>query len=74
MKRLPSRSVRALAPASFVLRLTADPPVRTEEDADELAGDEVAAIQPFHPDFTYPIFGDKETIFGYRNPDIKVRT
>lgn len=48
-------------------------PARTEEDADELAGDEVAAIQPFHPDFTYPIFGDKETIFGYRNPEIKVR-
>lgn len=29
-------------------------------------------IEPFHPEFTYPIFGDQEKIFGYKNLDIKL--
>lgn len=29
-------------------------------------------IEPFHPDFTYPIFGDQEKIFGYKGLDIKL--
>lgn len=27
----------------------------------------------FNPEFTYPIFGDKEKIFGYKGLDIQVR-
>ncbi|KAL1410315.1 histone acetyltransferase 1 [Vanrija albida] len=46
--------------------------IRSEEDAEVLADDEVQAIEPFHPDFTYPIFGDKEKIFGYRGLEIKL--
>jgi hypothetical protein len=41
-------------------------------DADVLEGDEVVTQEPFSPAFTYPIFGEKETIFGYRGLDIKV--
>lgn len=26
----------------------------------------------FNPEFTYPIFGDKEKIFGYKGLDIQV--
>lgn len=47
------------------------PSVRSSEDAEAL-GDDDAAIQPFHPDFTYPIFGEQEKIFGYKGLDIKV--
>lgn len=47
--------------------------MRALEDADALSGEEeLAAIEPFHPDFTYPIFGEQEKIFGYRGLDIKV--
>jgi histone acetyltransferase 1 len=27
---------------------------------------------PFHPDYTYPIFGDAETIYGYKGLAIKL--
>ncbi|KAF2862363.1 histone acetyltransferase type B catalytic subunit [Piedraia hortae CBS 480.64] len=30
------------------------------------------AAGPFNPKFTYPIFGDEETIFGYRDLDISL--
>ncbi|KAE8350102.1 histone acetyltransferase type B catalytic subunit [Aspergillus coremiiformis] len=30
-------------------------------------------ISSFHPQFTYPIFGDKETIFGYKGLIIRLR-
>ena len=29
-----------------------------------------ATIHKFHPDYTYPIFGDAETIYGYK--DLKI--
>ncbi|CAG8817686.1 9437_t:CDS:2, partial [Racocetra persica] len=29
-------------------------------------------VKEFSPEFTYPIFGDKEQIFGYKNLSIKV--
>lgn len=32
----------------------------------------VDAVEPFHPTFTYPIFGDKEKIFGYKQLQIEV--
>ena len=31
------------------------------------------AISTFHPQFTYPIFGDEEQIFGYQNLRINLR-
>jgi len=46
--------------------------VRSPIDADILEGDELVTQEPFSPAFTYPIFGEKETIFGYRGLDIKV--
>ncbi len=39
-----------------------------EEDPSELD-----LVEPFGPKFTYPIFGDKETIFGYKGLNIEVR-
>ncbi|EJT46988.1 hypothetical protein A1Q1_04231 [Trichosporon asahii var. asahii CBS 2479] len=43
-----------------------------EEDAEQLHGEDRVVIEPFHPDFTYPIFGDQEKIFGYKGLDIKL--
>jgi hypothetical protein len=48
--------------------------VRSPIDVDVLEGDELVTSEPFSPAFTYPIFGEKETIFGYRGLDIKVRS
>ena len=48
--------------------------MRSPIDADILEGDELVTSEPFSPAFTYPIFGEKEQIFGYRGLDIKVRT
>lgn len=48
--------------------------VRSHEDAGRLAGKEVTVVEPFHPAFTYPIFGEKEVAFGYKNLDIQVST
>jgi histone acetyltransferase 1 len=31
-------------------------------------------LEPFHPAFTYPIFGDKEVIFGYKGLKVRVST
>lgn len=47
--------------------------MRAPPDAAVLEGDERVVIEPFHPDFTYPIFGDQEKIFGYEGLEIKVR-
>ena len=30
-------------------------------------------LSTFHPRFTYPIFGDEERIFGYKNLNIHLR-
>lgn len=30
-------------------------------------------LSSFHPQFTYPIFGDEERIFGYRNLKLNLR-
>ncbi|KAJ9101913.1 hypothetical protein QFC19_004994 [Naganishia cerealis] len=29
-------------------------------------------LEPFHPTFTYPIFGDKEAIFGYKGLKVRI--
>ncbi|BEI83453.1 hypothetical protein CcaverHIS002_0400570 [Cutaneotrichosporon cavernicola] len=46
--------------------------VRTEADDALLVGADRVAVEPFHPTFTYPIFGDQEKIFGYRDLSIKL--
>lgn len=33
---------------------------------------EARALLPFQPTFTYPIFGEKEMIYGYKNLQIEV--
>ena len=53
--------------------ITALTSVRALDDADQLHGEEVQTIEPFHPAFTYPIYGEKEAIFGYKDLEIKVR-
>lgn len=36
-------------------------------------GDSPRLLSTFHPQFTYPIFGEEERIFGYQKLDIKLR-
>lgn len=36
--------------------------------------DEPVKSTTFNPEFTYPIFGDHETAFGYKGLSIKVNT
>ncbi|OCF58050.1 histone acetyltransferase type B catalytic subunit [Kwoniella mangroviensis CBS 10435] len=47
--------------------------VRDPEDEDVLYAQEKRAIEPFHPTFTYPIFGEREKIFGYKGLDIQLQ-
>ncbi|KEP53741.1 histone acetyltransferase type B catalytic subunit [Rhizoctonia solani 123E] len=44
--------------------------VRTARDTGVLTEDERSLVEEFHPTFTYPIFGEKETIYGYA--DLKI--
>ncbi|RXW24202.1 hypothetical protein EST38_g1683 [Candolleomyces aberdarensis] len=45
--------------------------VRAKEDKEVLAEDE--SYQNFHPAFTYPIYGEDETIYGYKDLAIDLR-
>ena len=36
-------------------------------------GDRIKTLSTFNPQFTYPIFGDEERIFGYKDLDIHLR-
>ncbi|KAM5485582.1 histone acetyltransferase 1 [Microsporum canis] len=36
-------------------------------------GQKLTTLSTFYPQFTYPIFGDEETIFGYRKLNIRLR-
>ncbi|GJN88600.1 hypothetical protein Rhopal_001566-T1 [Rhodotorula paludigena] len=47
--------------------------VRSKKAADELSEDERKLVEPFSPTFVYPIFGDEETIFGYKGLNIDYR-
>lgn len=38
-----------------------------------LQGDDDKLVKPFHPAFTYPIYGEKEVIFGYKGLSVHVR-
>jgi len=46
--------------------------VRALDDADVLRDHETQAVEPFNPTFTYPIYGEKEVIFGYKNLSVQV--
>jgi histone acetyltransferase 1 len=46
--------------------------VRCPEDQDALKGTELKTIKPFSPEFTYPLFGEQEKVFGYQGLDIQV--
>ncbi|WVW79985.1 hypothetical protein I302_101958 [Kwoniella bestiolae CBS 10118] len=47
--------------------------VRDPEDEDALHNQDQRAVEPFHPTFTYPIFGEHEKIFGYKGLDIQLK-
>jgi len=42
------------------------------EDVESLLNEDIRVIEPFHPTFTYPIFGEHEKIFGYKGLNINV--
>lgn len=45
---------------------------RTKAQEEELESQEHALVEPFSPIFVYPIYGEEETIFGYKGLDIDV--
>lgn len=45
--------------------------VRSQKDKDALADDET--YEKFHPNFTYPIYGEEEKIYGYQDLVIDLR-
>lgn len=47
--------------------------MRSQEDEEVLHGHEQELVGEFAPAFVYPIFGEEETIFGYRELEINVR-
>ncbi|SCZ97657.1 BZ3500_MvSof-1268-A1-R1_Chr4-3g07342 [Microbotryum saponariae] len=46
--------------------------VRAKADVAVLEQGETDLVDDFHPTFVYPIFGQEETIFGYRNLEIQL--
>lgn len=36
-------------------------------------GQKLTTLSTFNPQFTYPLFGDEESIFGYKKLNIKLR-
>ncbi|ORX36274.1 histone acetyltransferase type B catalytic subunit [Kockovaella imperatae] len=46
--------------------------IRAPEDKEALHGDERKTVAPFHPAFTYPIYGEQEKIFGYKGLEIRL--
>jgi hypothetical protein len=49
--------------------------VRSAQDALSVIDEdpEARALLPFNPAFTYPIFGEKEKIYGYKGLQVEVR-
>lgn len=47
--------------------------VRSEHDTSQLEEEERVLVDDFSPTFVYPIFGQEETIFGFKNLEIQVR-
>lgn len=61
------------AQANDALTLT---PRRAEPDLrvlDQDAAPDAGLTAPCHPKFTYPVFGDDETVWGYKGLKINVR-
>ena len=48
--------------------------VRSANEAALLSDDDQAKVAEFSPAFVYPIFGQEETIFGYRDLEIHVES
>ncbi|POY70240.1 putative Histone acetyltransferase [Rhodotorula taiwanensis] len=46
---------------------------RTKAQEEQLESQEHALVEPFSPIFVYPIYGEEETIFGYKGLDIDYR-
>ncbi|KAJ9127882.1 hypothetical protein QFC24_000167 [Naganishia onofrii] len=53
------------------LRLVRDSKDEMYKDIVGIDGDR-RVLEPFHPTFTYPIFGDKEAIFGYKGLKVRI--
>ncbi|KAJ9112758.1 hypothetical protein QFC20_002083 [Naganishia adeliensis] len=53
------------------LRLVRDPKDENYKDIVGINGDR-RVLEPFHPTFTYPIFGDKKVIFGYKGLKVRI--
>ncbi|KAJ9108889.1 hypothetical protein QFC21_000210 [Naganishia friedmannii] len=53
------------------LRLVRDSKDEQYKDIVGIDGDR-RVLEPFHPTFTYPIFGDKEAIFGYKGLKVRI--
>lgn len=47
--------------------------MRSEEDTKALLAKDKSLTSDFAPAFVYPIFGEEETIFGYKDLEINVR-
>ncbi|KIJ44181.1 hypothetical protein M422DRAFT_60053 [Sphaerobolus stellatus SS14] len=47
--------------------------VRAQEDKDVLGEEERESFEEFHPTFTYPIFGEEEKIYGYRDMRVDLK-
>jgi len=63
---------RSLCSSVSLLSIISSHLVRALPDADALHGEEKQRVEPFHPAFTYPIYGEKERIFGYEGLEIKL--
>lgn len=48
--------------------------VRSKQDTQALEEAEIVLVDDFSPTFVYPIFGQEETIFGYKGLSIEVST
>lgn len=46
---------------------------RTKAQEAQLTQEEHKLVEPFSPLFVYPIYGEEETIFGFKGLDIDVR-
>lgn len=75
--RLGELSLRRYPATSNVLTtvcsIVRDPKDENYKDIVGVNGDR-QLLEPFHPAFTYPIFGDKEVIFGYKGLKVRVST
>lgn len=65
------RCCNILSTGSSLHPIVRDPKDENYKDIVGVNGDR-QVLEPFHPTFTYPIFGDKEVIFGYKGLKVRV--